>query len=290
MPTDPIQPFDPSVIPTGAPGGYSTNLLNDAPVPIFNGYTHGPKGKATAYTGANAAEAMVGGHAPVYATANDFMDQFDNLDREGFLKIRNMLMAAGVISPTSSDPYSVRAAFSQILGDVEDINARDIKISPLGYLKNLIRMNGVDPSKVDWTKEDFTVPGQSQGFTGTKSQTSSSVSQISEGEAWSTLRQGLQAMLGRDPSDEEVRDFTYRMNQLAAQNPAISETITKYKNGDAISSNTKSVDAGFSGGDVQEAAYNDAVNDPQYAEYQSATTYYNAALSALGAIGQPGQN
>lgn len=289
MPTDPIQPFDPSVIPTGAPGGYSTNLLNDTPVPIFNGYQHGPKGKATAYTGANAAEAMAGpDRVPVYATVDDFMDQFDNLDHEGFLKIRNMLMAAGVISPTSSDPYSVRAAFSQILGDVEDINARHINISPLGYLKNLIRMNGIDPKDADWTKEDFQVPGQSQGFTGSKTQTNTSVSQISEGEAWSTLRQGLQAMLGRDPSDEEVRDFTYRMNQLAAQNPAISETITRYKNGDAISSNTKSVDAGFSGGDVQEAAYHDAVNDPQYAEYQSATTYFNAALSALGAIGQTG--
>lgn len=289
MPTDPIQPFDPSVIPTSAPGGYSTNLLNNAPVPIFNGYQRGPKGKATAYTGANAAEAMVGpDRVPVYATANDFMDQFDNLDREGFLKIRNMLMAAGVISPTSSDPYSVRAAFSQILGDVEDINARNINISPLGYLKNLIQMNGIDPKKVDWTKEDFTVPGQQGPFSGTKTQTSTSVSQISEGEAWSTLRQGLQAMLGRDPSDEEVRDFTYRMNQLAAQNPAISKTITSYKNGDAISSHTEAIDSGFSGADVQQAAYHDAVNDPQYAEYQSATTYYNAALSALGAIGQTG--
>ena len=119
---------------------------------------------------------------------------------------------------------------------------------------------------------------------GTRTSTSRSVAHVTEGEAWSSLQQTLSQMLGHDPSDQEVRDFTYRMNQLAAANPSISKTIAKYKAGDVTSSST-TTEGGFSGADVAQAAYQKAQSDPDYAEFQSATTYYNAALSAMGAIG-----
>jgi hypothetical protein len=119
---------------------------------------------------------------------------------------------------------------------------------------------------------------------GTRTSTSKSIAHITEGEAWSSLQSTLSKMLGRDPTDQEVRDFTYRMNSLAAKNPAITETISKYKAGD-VTSSSSSTEGGFTGADVAEAAYNKAQNDPGYAEFQSASTYYNAALSALGAIG-----
>ena len=119
---------------------------------------------------------------------------------------------------------------------------------------------------------------------GTRTSTSKSIAHITEGEAWSSLQSTLSHMLGRDPSDQEVRDFTYKMNQLAAKNPAISKTISSYKAGD-VSSSTTSTEGGFTGADVAEAAYGQAQNNPGYAEFQSASTYYNAALSALGAIG-----
>lgn len=115
--------------------------------------------------------------------------------------------------------------------------------------------------------------------------TQKSVSTLSEGEAWSSLQNTLSNMLGRDPSDQELRDFTYRMNQLAAANPAISKTITQYKDGTAVSSQTTQTEAGFSAADVAMSAYEGAQSDPEYAEYQAASTYFNAAQSALGAIG-----
>lgn len=120
---------------------------------------------------------------------------------------------------------------------------------------------------------------------GSRTTTNKSVAHITEGEAWSSLQQTLANMLGHDPSDQEVRDFAYKMNQLAAENPSISKTITQYKSGEATSSSTHT-EGGFGAADVAQAAYEKAQNDPEYAEYQSATTYYNAALSALGAIGQ----
>lgn len=119
---------------------------------------------------------------------------------------------------------------------------------------------------------------------GTATTTTKSVASVTEGEAWTSLQSTLSQMLGRDPSDQEIRDFAYRMNQLAAQNPSITKTITRYKNGEAVGQTNKT-EGGFSAGDVAEAAYNKAQNDPDYGAYQSATTYYNAALTALGAIG-----
>ena len=119
---------------------------------------------------------------------------------------------------------------------------------------------------------------------GTRTSTNKSIAHITEGEAWSSLQSTLSKMLGRDPSDQEVRDFTYKMNALAAKNPAISKTISKYKAGD-ITSSTTSTEGGFTGADVAEAAYGQAQSNPGYAEFQAASTYYNAALSALGAIG-----
>jgi len=119
---------------------------------------------------------------------------------------------------------------------------------------------------------------------GTRVSTNKSIAHITEGEAWSSLQSTLSKMLGHDPSDQEVRDFTYKMNQLAAKNPAISKTISQYKAGD-VASSTTSTEGGFTGSDVAQAAYEQAQNNPGYAEFQAGSTYYNAALSAIGAIG-----
>lgn len=121
-------------------------------------------------------------------------------------------------------------------------------------------------------------------FTGDKTMVSRNVTEITEGEAWSNIQSTLSQMLGRDPSDQETRDFTYRMNKLAARNPSISKTVTSYKAGEATGSSTHT-DPGFTNADMAKEAYDTAQADPDYAEYQSATTYFNATLSALGPIG-----
>jgi hypothetical protein len=118
----------------------------------------------------------------------------------------------------------------------------------------------------------------------TQTETRRSVSNITSGDGWSALQNTLSRMLGRDPSDEEVRDFVGRMNHLAAANPTIS-TATRHDDGAGHATVTEHTKAGFNGNDVLQHAYQRAQADPNYAEYQSASTYYNAALSALGAIG-----
>lgn len=123
------------------------------------------------------------------------------------------------------------------------------------------------------------------GFNGSTTVVNKTIADVDEGQAWDAVRTTMSNMLGRDPSDQEVRDFTYRMSNLAARNPSISKTIQQYKDGQVVSSTTKQTDDGFSAADMAKAAYDRAQSDPDYAEYQSATTYFNAAVSALGAIG-----
>lgn len=115
--------------------------------------------------------------------------------------------------------------------------------------------------------------------------TTRSVADITDGQAWTVLQETLSRMLGRDPTDQELRDYTYKMNQMAAANPTITKTIQKYRGG-KVADTIQKTNAGFTSADMAMAAYEDAQSDPGYAEYQAATTYFNAAMSALGAIGQ----
>lgn len=119
---------------------------------------------------------------------------------------------------------------------------------------------------------------------GSETRTSKSVSDISEGASWQVLRQTLSSLLGRDPSDQELRDYTYRMNTLAAQNPSITETTTRYQAGKAVSSKSHTT-PGFDAGDMAKEAYDQAQEDPDYGAYQAGSTIFNWAVDALGAIG-----
>lgn len=118
----------------------------------------------------------------------------------------------------------------------------------------------------------------------TETQIHRSVTEVSEGEAWASIQGTLSQMLGRDPTDQETRDFTYRMNRLASTNPQISKTVAQYKNGE-LASTTTHTDPGFTAADMAEEAYDDAQSDPDYAEYRAGSYYFNALMSALGPIG-----
>jgi hypothetical protein len=113
---------------------------------------------------------------------------------------------------------------------------------------------------------------------------SRNVTEISEGEAWSAIQSNLSNLLGRDPNDQETRDFTYRMGRLAASNPSVSQTVTQYKNGEAVSSNTHT-DPGLTSADIAHEAYDQAQAEPDYAEYRASSYLFNALQSALGPIG-----
>lgn len=138
---------------------------------------------------------------------------------------------------------------------------------------------------LDMYKSEAKAAGNFTDFeSGSQTTTHRTINEVSEGQAWAALQSQLSQMLGRDPSDDELREFAYRMNNLAAKNPTITETITRYKAGNVTSSDSKTR-GGFDQSDLVQAAYEDAQDDPEYAEYQAATLYFNSAVQALGALG-----
>lgn len=272
--------FTPSV-PTA-----STNLLASATgpapeVPIFAGYQRDPD--QTTIGMYDQTRTTKGKRRRVELTKSQWLAQFDDSTRKDFLQMRNLFAAAGLVAPDAAAPV-VRSAFASVLGDLEDMAVRGITLSPNGYVNNLIRMNGLDPKDVPADADYVPFPGEAP-FTGDKKTVSRSVSDVSEGEAWYTLQRTLSTMLGRDPNDQEVRNFAYRMNGLAAQNPSISKTITHYKDGEAVSSTTNT-SGGFGEADIAQEAYDTAQNDDDYAEFQAASVYFDALQSAIQPIGQ----
>lgn len=194
-----------------------------------------------------------------------FLWEQDEID-EAMEKMR----AAGLPVKDFDDMTAVWQKMVTRASQIYSLSAGEKKVSPWDAL--------------DMYKSEAEKSGTLQALNRSEVRTATSVNELTEGQSWSVLRQTLSSMLGRDPSDQELRDYTYRMNSLAAKNPSISRTVTKYKDGEAVSSNTHS-SGGFTESDAAEAAYMQAQNDPDYAEYQSATTYYNALQSALGPLG-----
>lgn len=267
-----MDPFDPGVVPAPA----ATNMFSGGVGPaqqepmVFVGFTqrYSPGRDDTVPAG------------PRFMPISQFIAGMSSMDREEFLKLRNLLIAAGVVSPTAS-PLDVEKAMETIAARVS-ANGPSGRMSPLGYIKNMARMNGFDPGEIG-SDPDF--GGESQDlFTGKQTQTSRSISEITEGQAWASIQGTLQQMLGRDPTDQELRDFTYRMNRMAADNPTITRTIQQYKDGE-LESTTSRTRGGFTAADMAQEAYTEAQKDPEYAEYQAATTYFSALQQALGAIG-----
>ena len=139
------------------------------------------------------------------------------------------------------------------------------------------------------TYSDLTDPNNPKGlnFTGTKTHVTKSVNDLTEGQSWATLQGSLSNMLGRDPTDHELRDFASRMSTAAARNPSVTKTAANFKDGTQVGSTTSRTSGGFTVDDAHQAAYQSAQNSPGYGAYQAASTYFNSLQTALGAIGGP---
>lgn len=167
---------------------------------------------------------------------------------------------------------------TQVWGGLVD---RSMKMYTLSAGKNKVTPWDV----LELSKREAMSAGTFTDFeSGSKTTTARSVTEISEGAAWRTLQTTLSTLLGRDPTDQELRDYTYRMNNLAAKNPSITETITKFRGGEAVSQ-TSSTSGGFDADDMAQEAYEGAQDDPEYAKVQAGTTLWNALTQALGAVG-----
>src|SRR5690606_11435421 len=124
------------------------------------------------------------------------------MDRKEFLRFRNRLIAAGIVSPGAA-PQQVYSAYESILGRVSDLQASGAQMTPDSFIDTLIRQNGADPSKIGGGENFGETKDPVKPFT----QTERSVYDLRPEDARMILEQTLQQKLGRNPTEAEVEDF-----------------------------------------------------------------------------------
>jgi hypothetical protein len=117
-----------------------------------------------------------------------------------------------------------------------------------------------------------------------QTQVQKSVADISDADAWATLRTSMTAMLGRKPTDQEVTDFASTLNARAAKDPSVTTTTTTTNSDTGNSTSESNTEGGFTSNDAQRAAIDQLEGTDEFAQYQSATTYFNALNAALGEV------
>ena len=219
-------------------------------------------------------------------------------------KVRKRLVAAGLLKPElARDMDSLETAWGAILTTSAKYLDNGRKLTPWDVLE--LRTKGSGKQKMPPGYSSVTgqmLPGWTTGANGspvfapygldpetgkpksriqTSSSTSSSVNDVSDGDAWAIMQNAAANALGREVSHEEVREFAYRANQIAAENPdevTSTQTVDAATGDSATSTKRKS---GWQTSDTQRMAQEDLEDTPEAGAYQAATTYYNAMLGAL---------
>ena len=258
--------------------------------------TDGPRSGPGGQGGGYDPHVVTKGRSPVQLTSAQALAAFDAFSRKDFLHFRNLFIAAGLVGE-GADPMTVRSAYASLLDQMVSVQAAGNQISPQAYVNNLIRMNGLDPSKIG-SSVDFSTKAAAKPWT----KTQTSVYDLSPEDARASLEDTMTKMLGRAPTEEEIHDFINAAQTAAKKDPTTATaTFTPGDTGLSGDSSTQDTSGGvttqtdangttvidqhqgFSAQDVAQMAQNRAKNAPDYAEYQAVATYFPALQQMLGA-------
>jgi len=220
-------------------------------------------------------------------------------------KVKKRLIAAGRLDPEKAgDMLAVEDAWGKVLAISANYYAKGRKRTPWDVLE-LEKRNTPGAEKVPQGYSAVTgqmLPGWTTGADGnpvhapygldpetgkpkgrfqSSSSSSSSVNDLTDGDAWAIMRNAATNALGRKASHEEIREFAYRANQIAAENPdeVTTDQTVDAATGSSASHTTRK--SGFNQNDAERMAEEELENTPEAGAYQAATTYYNAMLGAL---------
>jgi len=111
---------------------------------------------------------------------------------------------------------------------------------------------------------------------GTTSQTSKSIKQFNMQQVQGLATSAFQAAIGRAATNEELATFLKHLNGEEKKNPTVTRTTTS--SGKNSSSSTYVSSGGV---DESQFATTESQMHPEFANYQKATTYFDAMTSAL---------
>lgn len=217
------------------------------------------------------------------------LTQFDGFTAKQKRDLAKRMVRAGLLPEPPSGmtidewvkkiPLSqVRATYANLLEDTAERNASgQPTLTPVELLNQ----------QVEYYKDNFAggkVAGSEEdAFTGVKKDKSTHVDIYSPTEARGLIRNVLKAELGREPTEDEFEDFRASLNAEMEDNPSVQVTRTRYQEGEAVSSSTRT----RGGIDPNEYATEWAQSQPGWAEWQAVGTYFPTVMNLLGS-GVPG--
>lgn len=206
-----------------------------------------------------------------YDTVLGLLQTFDSFSHKEFTKLRNMMAAAGFVSP-DAQPVETRAAYASML---VNMSQEGIALTPDDYLRNLIRMSGQNPNALG---------GSGKRKRWKTVNTQRTIYELDSTDAKQMMVQAMQQYLGRDPTAEEIQDFKHAVNTEAADDPSVTRSTTQYRKGGKRSTTTREVlDSGFTQSDAIQQSIDEAKESPDYGEYQAVSTYFPVVEDLLNA-------
>jgi hypothetical protein len=191
--------------------------------------------------------------------------------------IRNYMVNTKLVSKNGSFT-SVENVWKTIYTNTALTNLRNkgkAQITPYDYLLQLGQRS---------LKSGSGAPGGGGGGGGgggTTSQTQRSVNISSAKDAKALINQSFQQSVGRDATDDEIKQFRSALNAEEKKNPSITKT-TQTVSGSNVSTTNQTT------GGMDRGAY--ALEQGQkasdYAEFQTETTYMDALMRAISGGGQ----
>ena len=266
-------------MPGAGPGGFAGGVQQEPIITVGMQHSGNPNMPSAIKT------------APKQLPLSALLTQFDGFTAKQKRDLAARMVRAGLLPEPPQGvtidewvkkiPLSqVRAAYAGLLEDTAERNAAGQPTLTPGDLLN---------QQVSYYKDNFKdgkVAGSEEEeppFTGVKKDKSVHVDIYSPSEARGLIRNVLKAELGREPTEDEFEDFRASLNAEAEDNPEIGVTRTRYVEGEAVRSRTRT-----SGGiDPTTHAVEWAQSQPGWAEWQAVGTYFPTVMNMLGS-GVPG--
>ncbi len=207
-------------------------------------------------------------------------DKLKQLINTGILnKVPGFDVGMGIpeIMSAWDDLVQASYAMNQNLGD------GDKKWTPFDILNSYsnAKNNWGTVRKGDWLYDAAT--GDKVKYVGPRSKTTTSrdVNLSSAEDVKALTTSVLTQALGRAPTAQEVAQYKSTINAQENANPTVTTTTQTLNDmGEAVSQSSKTT-GGFDAAAQQQLVQDQASKTPEYAKYQSGTTYWNALMSML---------
>lgn len=209
-----------------------------------------------------------GGNSPVPTASNpqgspggmgSRAQEFYSWDQQKLSQFRNQLQLAGYSSGTMNR-LQLASAWNDLSKESDAYAAAGKKISPYDILNTDAASGNVGPK--------------------TKTTTSSIVNYTDPNTARSIVNQSMAALMGRNPTNQEIKQFTDALHSYEAKNPQVSQQTVDTNTGQITDS--KTVDKRINQPGMQQMAEDQIKSTKEYGSVQAATTYMDALRKMVG--------